>query len=433
MRHSRSSTRPSAVAALPGANGGSSRSSSRRPPTRPPAHGLLRASPRPRRRRFPAQCAAAWLRSSIGKGGDLTEVPLDMTGVPPFHQKVYEVARQIPAPARRSPTARWRVARARPARRGRVGQALGRNPFAIALSSGARGGGQGRRLLGERRNHHQEAAPADGATGRAGTAVRRRLRVRSGGGGGPPARCRPQARAPHGSRGAVSHGGSRPRARSSRCSRRSIVYQQPTARPPPLKSTGASAGSSRRRADPGGHSFCARRRPCAGQFLYCCARCKIWSAAATLPTLAEARVLGDEALIERLTAVRGIGRWTVEMVLMFRLGRPDVLPVGDFGVRKGFGVTFTRGAMPEPEEVAKRGARWAPYRTVASWYLWRAAELAPKAADADCSRAASRGPRCGRPSTAALPVRATRERSRSTRASRCRTYVAAPSASCARA
>jgi methylated-DNA-[protein]-cysteine S-methyltransferase len=98
--------------------------------------------------------------------------------------------------------------------------------------------------------------------------------------------------------------------------------------------------------------------------------------AGEIPTIAEAHGMSDDALVERLTAVRGIGRWTVEMLLMFRLGRPDVLPVDDYGIRQGFAVAFGRRDMPSRDDVAKRGARWKPYRTVASWYLWRAAERA---------------------------------------------------------
>jgi 3-methyladenine DNA glycosylase/8-oxoguanine DNA glycosylase len=95
-----------------------------------------------------------------------------------------------------------------------------------------------------------------------------------------------------------------------------------------------------------------------------------------LPSLAELEPMDDEEIIERLTRVRGVGRWTAEMFLMFRLGRPDVLPVGDYGVRNGFAVAFKKRELPAPEAVAKRGERWRPYRTVASWYLWRAVELA---------------------------------------------------------
>jgi DNA-3-methyladenine glycosylase II len=92
----------------------------------------------------------------------------------------------------------------------------------------------------------------------------------------------------------------------------------------------------------------------------------------------------DAEIIERLSAVRGIGTWTVEMLLIFRLGRPDILPVTDYGVRKGFALTFQRipksrtiaaADLPKPEVMLKRAKRWAPFRSVASWYLWRACDL----------------------------------------------------------
>jgi 3-methyladenine DNA glycosylase/8-oxoguanine DNA glycosylase len=95
----------------------------------------------------------------------------------------------------------------------------------------------------------------------------------------------------------------------------------------------------------------------------------------TVPSLARIRRMKDEEIIERLTVVRGIGRWTVEMLLIFRLGRPDVLPLGDLGVRKGFGMTFRSRRLPSPSIMVRRGNRWRPYRSVASWYLWRALEL----------------------------------------------------------
>ncbi|HEY2924038.1 MAG TPA: DNA-3-methyladenine glycosylase [Candidatus Eisenbacteria bacterium] len=94
----------------------------------------------------------------------------------------------------------------------------------------------------------------------------------------------------------------------------------------------------------------------------------------TVPVMARLRAMEDEEVIERLTVVRGIGRWTAEMFLIFRLGRPDVLPVHDYGVRKGFQRAFRTRGIPEPESVARRGERWRPFRTVASWYLWRALE-----------------------------------------------------------
>lgn len=94
----------------------------------------------------------------------------------------------------------------------------------------------------------------------------------------------------------------------------------------------------------------------------------------TVPTLARLKRMGDEEIVERLTQVRGIGRWTVEMLLMFRLGRPDVLPVGDFAVRKGFMVAYGLDEMPKPKALELHAEAWRPYRSVASWYMWRALE-----------------------------------------------------------
>jgi DNA-3-methyladenine glycosylase II len=90
-----------------------------------------------------------------------------------------------------------------------------------------------------------------------------------------------------------------------------------------------------------------------------------------VPAPRELAFLADEEIVERLTAVRGIGRWTVEMLLMFRLGRPDLLPVDDLGVRKGAQLLDRLEEMPKPKELAARGERWGPYRTLAGLYLWR--------------------------------------------------------------
>ena len=98
----------------------------------------------------------------------------------------------------------------------------------------------------------------------------------------------------------------------------------------------------------------------------------------TVPTLARLRRMGDEEIIEHLTKVRGIGRWTVEMLLIFRLGRADVLPVGDFAVRKGFSLVYGLKELPKPKELVHYGERWRPFRSVASWYMWRAYELPPE-------------------------------------------------------
>ncbi len=95
----------------------------------------------------------------------------------------------------------------------------------------------------------------------------------------------------------------------------------------------------------------------------------------TVPSLARLRSMGDEAIIQRLVQVRGVGRWTVEMLLIFRLGRSDVLPATDLGVRKGFKATYHLAELPAPAEILAHGEKWRPWRSVASWYLWRAAEM----------------------------------------------------------
>jgi len=109
----------------------------------------------------------------------------------------------------------------------------------------------------------------------------------------------------------------------------------------------------------------------------------------TVPGHAAIKKMSDAEIVERLTEVRGIGPWTVEMLLIFRLGRPDVLPATDYGVRKGFALTFLKAPktrpldakdLPRPEIVLKRGKQWTPFRSVASWYLWRACDLAKNTA-----------------------------------------------------
>ena len=95
----------------------------------------------------------------------------------------------------------------------------------------------------------------------------------------------------------------------------------------------------------------------------------------TVPTMRRVRLLGDEQVVERLIQVRGVGRWTAEMLLMFRLGRADVLPVSDLGIRKGFALTFGSRRLPAAVTIERRAERWRPYRSVACWYLWRALEL----------------------------------------------------------
>jgi 3-methyladenine DNA glycosylase/8-oxoguanine DNA glycosylase/O6-methylguanine-DNA--protein-cysteine methyltransferase len=124
------------------------------------------------------------------------------------------------------------------------------------------------------------------------------------------------------------------------------------ARDAKLRAAGLSAGKARAFRDLAAHTLAGR-----------------------VPSWAVLRRWPDERILSTLTEIHGIGQWTVEMVLMFRLGRPDVLPLGDLGIRKGYGRTFSRGRMPSLRELQRRGWRWRPFRSVASWYLWRALEL----------------------------------------------------------
>jgi 3-methyladenine DNA glycosylase/8-oxoguanine DNA glycosylase len=94
-----------------------------------------------------------------------------------------------------------------------------------------------------------------------------------------------------------------------------------------------------------------------------------------VPSLAEVELLSDEEIVTRLTAVRGVGVWTVHMLLIFRLGRPDVLPTLDYAVQQGFKLAYKKRKLPKPKELQAFGEKWKPYRSVASWYLWQAVHL----------------------------------------------------------
>ena len=94
-----------------------------------------------------------------------------------------------------------------------------------------------------------------------------------------------------------------------------------------------------------------------------------------VPTSRVIARMEDDAILEQLTAIRGVGPWTVHMLLIFKLGRPDILPATDYGVRKGFALTYRAKDLPTPGELLERGEAWRPYRSFAAWYLWRSLEL----------------------------------------------------------
>jgi methylated-DNA-[protein]-cysteine S-methyltransferase len=319
-----------------------------------------------------------------GEASDLSTVALDMDGLPEFHCRVYEAARTIPPGKTLSYGDVARRVGAPGAARA-VGQALGRNPFPIVvpchrvLAAGGKIGGfsaQGG-VATKKRMLAIEGAPLNGATPfidvddalgfdpdmaieylRAADPVMARVIDEIG-------PFRMQLRPVNSVFAALA---------------RAIAYQQ-------LNGKAAAAIFAR---------VCAlfpRGVPTAGRLLRLpdealrgagLSGSKLLSLrdlaqraeGGEIPTLAEIRQMEDEAIIERLSQVRGIGRWSAEMLLMFRLGRPDVLPVDDYGVRKGFAIAFNGNEMPAPKELAAYGVRWKPYRTAASWYLWRVVERA---------------------------------------------------------
>jgi methylated-DNA-[protein]-cysteine S-methyltransferase len=321
-----------------------------------------------------------------GEPSDVSSVALDMDGVPAFRRRVYEAARTIPPGETRS----YGEIAARlgaPGSARAVGQALGRNPFPIivpchrVLAAGGKiggfsaNGGVGtklRMLALERASIGATASAVDGDAGL----------------GFDPAAAITQLRASDPMLGSLIDAVGPLRLRLQRTSSvfgalaEAIVYQQ---------LTGKAAATIFARVCalfPRTHEGLEARRmlrasdgALRGAGL---SRSKVLSLrdlarraeAGEIPTLAEARDMEDDTIIERLTEVRGIGRWTAEMFLIFRLGRPDVLPVDDYGVRKGFAVAFKKRALPAREAIQRRGEKWRPYRTVASWYLWRAAERA---------------------------------------------------------
>jgi O-6-methylguanine DNA methyltransferase len=319
-----------------------------------------------------------------GEASDLSTIALDMEEVPAFHRRVYEVARAIPS----GMTLSYGEIAARAGAPGAarvVGQALGRNPFPIlvpchrVLAAGGKIGGfsaQGG-VVTKRRMLAIEGASLNGATP---------LLNGDGALGFDPGLAVAHLRAVDPTLGRVIDevGPFRMRLRPApsvfAALAESIVYQQ-------LNGKAAAAIFAR---------VCAlfpRGRPTAGRLLRISeerlrgaglSRSKLLSLRdlaqkaedGVIPTFDGIRGMADEAIIERLSEVRGIGRWTAEMLLMFRLGRPDVLPADDFGVRKGFAIAFDKSEQPSSKELAAYGVRWQPYRTAASWYLWRVAERA---------------------------------------------------------
>lgn len=336
-----------------------------------------------------------------GEAGDLSAIALDLNGVPPFHRRVYELARAIP----RGTTLSYGDIAARlgvPGAARAVGQALARNPFAMIVPC--------HRVL-------TTSGKPGGFSANGGVLTKLRLLALEG------VEIGPSARAPSGG-GAfdfdprvaadslrqadpvlgrlIAQVG--PFALKLKATRstfaalaEAIVHQQLTARAAASIFARLCASCAGGRDGPTAAAILAatdetlRAAGLSRAKLLALRDLAEKTRAGEIPTLGKLRAMQDEAIIERLTRVRGIGRWTVEMLLMFRLGRADVLPVDDYGLRKGFALAFGRSELPSPKDLEAHGARWKPYRTVASWYLWRAVDLLPNQAKDHSLRVAKLG------------------------------------------
>jgi len=312
---------------------------------------------------------------------DLSTIPLDFSGIPPFHQQVYRMALAIPAGG---PISYGQLAAraGSPGAAQAVGQAMRRNPFPLIVPCHrvvAAGGGLGgfsavggvttkRRLLSiEKKAVVAEDRARESCWPFEIDRARRHLR-----------RHDPQLGRAIGRLGAVRF--VRQSGRSPyRALFRAIVYQQlhvkaastilgrvldlyaPKRFPAPADLL--ATPESRLRAAGLSRNKTAAVRDLSARVLD-----------GTVPSVRRLSRMDDDTIIERLVAVRGIGRWTAEMFMMSLLGRPDVMPVDDLGVRKGFGLVFGGDTVPAPQVILERAEAWRPYRTVASWYLWQAAD-----------------------------------------------------------
>jgi O-6-methylguanine DNA methyltransferase len=337
-------------------------------------------SPPPEVRRA-VEAIVATLR---GEATDLATIELDMENLPAFHRRVYQAARAIPP----GTTVSYGEVAARvgaPGAARAVGQALGRNPFAIVvpchrvLGAGGKVGGFSadggittklRLLATEAPRPGGPLYDGDGALGFDPNAALEHLRTRDAALARIIATIGPFDLA------------LRKTPDLFVALAEAIVYQQLTGKAAATIFARLCALFPHRHGGPTPEQVL--RASDASLRSAGLSRGKILSlrdlarkaADGAIPSLAEIHRMGDESIIDRLTAVRGIGRWTVEMLLIFRLGRPDVLPIADYGIRKGFAIAFRKGELPAAADLEKRGARWVPYRTVASWYLWRVAERA---------------------------------------------------------
>jgi len=320
-----------------------------------------------------------------GKRVDLSGIALDMDGVPPFHRRAYAAARAIPAGRTRS-YGELAAGLGSPNSLRAVGQAMRRNPFPIVVPC--------HRVLAA-------GGRAGGFTAAGGVDTKMRMLEIEG--------AKIEVRATKACRATIASPGELPfdpkaalralRSQDAVLARliddvgplrlrtkttgsvfgalaEAIVYQQLTGKAAAtiLGRVHALAGPRRLPRPEDIRRLRADRLRAAGL-----SRAKVLAVKdlalktldGTVPTLARLRRMEDAEIVERLTSIRGVGTWTAEMLLIFRLGRPDVLPATDYGIRKGFQKAFGLAELPTPTEVLQRGEAWRPFRTLPSWYLWR--------------------------------------------------------------
>ncbi len=336
-----------------------------------------------------------------GQRVDLATIPLDFDGVPPFHRRVYELAQSIPPGA----TLTYGEVATRlgsPGAARAVGQALAKNPFAIIVPCHrvlAAGGKLGGFTADGGVNTKRTMLEIEGALGPTS------LFDASGGFAFDPELAVSTLRRADAQLARLMDAvgpfrmGLKNTSSVFSALTEAIVYQQLNGKAAKTIYDRLCAAFPRATHGPSARQILAATDDTLrGVGL---SRNKLLSLrdlaekmqSGTLPTLAEAQRLDDEALIERLVTVRGVGRWTAEMFLMFGLGRPDVLALDDFGLKRGFAVTFNAGETPTRERFERHAERWRPYRTVACWYLWRAAERAPKPTPAEMNASTPTPPR----------------------------------------
>jgi len=327
---------------------------------------------------FVAEAARTLKRHLAGEPQDLTALPLDLTVLAPFQRAVYERIRSLP-PGRTTTYGEIAAMLGKPGASRAVGQALGRNPFLVAIPC--------HRVLAA------GGAPG-GFSAPGGVIAKQRLLALEG------VTLAVDHGLPFDPVAATDHIKARDRRLAKLIERvgpfrlrpaelqspfeallESIVYQQLTGKVAAVILARVVALFKPRRfprpADVA--AMPEEKLRSAGLSRAKTAAIKDLAEKAldgTVPASARAlEKLSDAEIVERLTAVRGIGPWTVEMLLIFRLARPDVLPATDYGVRKGFAQVRGLKDLPSPKELLAFGERWRPYRTVASWYLWRVLDL----------------------------------------------------------